>query len=125
MEAADGYPRKGGTLRWRSVSAGRGTVDERVLEHEPRRRHRISFRDPESEGELVTEMAIEGDGTRIGLATEYALARGGPFAGVTDRLFVRSQVRGSLERSLLRFKHDVEELSGLATDKVRSSEEKE
>jgi hypothetical protein len=96
-------------LVWRSTSAGRGTVRERVLEHLPRRLHRAEFSDPESGGELLTEFAIEGEATRVTLTLEYRLARGGPFAWLTERLFVRGQVLGSLQRSLLRFKHEAEE----------------
>ena len=114
-EVGDDYPQPGATVRWRSIKAGRGTVTERVLEHEPRRRHLIAFSDPESEGELETEMAIEGAGTRVTLRSDYRLPRNGPFAWLTDRLFVRSQVQRSLERTLLRFKHDVEELAELGS----------
>jgi Polyketide cyclase / dehydrase and lipid transport len=114
-ESAEGYPDEGGTLTWRSVPAGRGRVSERVLEHQPRRRHRIAFTDPQSEGELLTEMAIEGEATRVTQTTDYRLG-GGPFAWVSDRLFVRSQMRGSLERSLMRFKHEVEEVAALGTE---------
>jgi uncharacterized membrane protein len=113
VEAVEGYPERGGTVRWRSVRAGRGLVTERVLEHEPRRRHRIAFSDPESEGELVTEMRIEGRRTRVTLASEYRLPRRGPFAWLTDRLFVRSQVERSLARTLERFKHDTEDVASL------------
>jgi hypothetical protein len=113
VEAAEGYPEEGATLRWRSVAAGRGRVTERVLEHEPRRRHRIAFSDPQSEGELLAEMVIEGDGTRVIQTMEYRLVGAGPFAWFSDRLFVRSQVRGSLERTLLRLKHEVEEITEL------------
>jgi uncharacterized protein YndB with AHSA1/START domain len=112
-EAADGYPDEGGTLRWRSVPAGRGTVTERVLEHEPRRRHRIAFEDPQSSGELETTFAIDGEATRVTLRVDYRLPGRGPLAWLTDRLFVRGQVRGSLGRSLLRLKHEVEEISAL------------
>jgi Polyketide cyclase / dehydrase and lipid transport len=113
VESASGYPGAGGTLRWRSVPAGRGNVSERVLEHEPRRRHRIAYEDPQSSGELLTEFAIEGEGVRVTLSLEYRLAGGGPFAGLTDRLFVRGQVLRSLQRTLLRFKHEVEEVAAL------------
>jgi uncharacterized membrane protein len=113
VEAADGYPEEGGTLRWRSVGAGRGQVSERVLEHEQRRRHRIAFEDPQSAGELETTFAIEGDGTRVTLTVDYRLPRGGPFAWLTDRLFVRGQVARSLGRSLLQLKHEVEEIRDL------------
>src|SRR5262245_31094106 len=59
VDAAEAYPEAGGTLRWRSTPAGRGTVTERVLEHTPRSVHRVAFDDPQSEGELTTTFAIE------------------------------------------------------------------
>jgi Polyketide cyclase / dehydrase and lipid transport len=109
VEAESGYPELGGTLRWRSVPAGRGTVTEQVLEHDPRHRHRIRFSDPQSSGELLTELAIEGEGVRIELRLEYRLAQRGPFAWMTDRLFVRGQMRRSLARTLARFKREAED----------------
>ena len=109
VDSAEGYPQAGGALVWRSNPSGRGTVTERVVEHDPRRRHRIEFSDPESSGELLSEFAIEGKGTRVTLTLEYRLARGGVFAAVTDRLFVRGQVRDSLRRTLERFRSEVEE----------------
>lgn len=115
VEEINAYPLAGGTLRWRSTPAGRGTVAEQVLEHEPRRCHRVAWEDPQARGELATEFAIEpgsGGGTRITQRLDYRLHRGGPFAWLTDRLFVRGQMRGSLERSLERFKHEVEEIAG-------------
>jgi uncharacterized membrane protein len=113
VESAEGYPTDGGTLVWRSNPAGRGTVRERVVEHQPRRRHKIEFSDPESSGELVTRFGVEGDGTRVTLVLDYDLQQGGPFGRLTERLFVRGQVRGSLQRSLLRFKHEAEEVATL------------
>ena len=47
VESDMGYPEAGGTLRWSSTPAGRGTVTERVVEHEPRSRHRVEYEDPE------------------------------------------------------------------------------
>jgi hypothetical protein len=106
--SSDGYPEVGGTLRWGSVAAGRGEVTEKVLAHEPRSLHRISFVDPESEGELETRFAIEpGEGTgvtRVEQRMEYAITGGGAFSGLTDVFFVRSQMRGSLQRSLGRLR---------------------
>jgi len=107
--SAKGYPEEGGTLVWRSTPAGRGEVHERVIEHEERRRHLIEFKDPASSGRLRSEFAIEGEGTRVTQRLEYRLARSGPFAWLTERIFVRGQVRQSLARSLLRFKHEAEE----------------
>jgi hypothetical protein len=108
VEASDGYPDEGGSLRWRSIPAGRGEVIEHVLEHESRRLHRVAFRDPESAGELRTAFAIEGEGTRVTQDLDYRLKKGGAFAWLTDRLFIRSQMRGSLRRSLARLKLEVE-----------------
>jgi len=109
VEASSGYPEAGGSLRWASIPAGRGEVTERVLEHLPRRLQRVAFEDPTSSGELRVSFAIEGRGTRITQALEYRLRRRGPLARLTDLLFVRSQVRGSMRRSLERFKVEVEE----------------
>ena len=58
----DGYPDAGGTLRWKSVPAGRGEVTEKVLEHEPRRMHRIEFSDPSLAGEMTVTFADRGRG---------------------------------------------------------------
>jgi uncharacterized membrane protein len=113
VDSAEGYPEAGGTLVWRSNASGRGKVTERVVEHDPRRRHRIEFSDPESSGELLSEFAIEGEGTRVTLTLEYRLARRGVFAALTDRLFVRGQVHGSLQRTLERFRSEAEEAAGL------------
>ncbi len=109
LERADGYPEGGGTLVWNSNPAGRGTVRERVLEHSPRTRHRIEFADPESSGELLSQFAVEGERTRVTLTMEYRLSARGPLSGLTDRLFVRGQIRQALQRTLLRFKHEAEE----------------
>jgi hypothetical protein len=108
VERSDGYPKVDGTLIWRSNPAGRGTVTERVVEHTPRTRHRIEWSDPESSGELLSEFAVEGDSVRTTLTLDYRLARGGPFAVLTERFFVRGQVRRSVQRSLLRLKHEAE-----------------
>jgi uncharacterized protein YndB with AHSA1/START domain len=112
VEASDGYPEAGGTLRWRSVPAGRGEVSEQVLEHEPRRLHRVGYRDPQSAGELRTSFEIAGQGTRVTQQLEYRLPRRGPFAWLTDSLFIRSQLRASLARTLARLKLEVEGLGG-------------
>jgi Polyketide cyclase / dehydrase and lipid transport len=106
---SDGYPQEGGSLRWRSIPAGRGEVTEQVLEHEPRRVHRVGFNDPASAGELRTTFAIEGERTRVTQELDYRLQNRGPLAFLTDRLFIRSQMRGSMRRSLDRLKLELED----------------
>jgi uncharacterized protein YndB with AHSA1/START domain len=113
VESSTGYPEAGGSLRWVSGPAGRGTVKERVVEHEPRRLHRVAFEDPETSGELKTTFAIRGEGTLITQEQQYRLQRGGPLAKLTDLLFIRSQMRGSLARSLGRLKLEVEEVASV------------
>jgi hypothetical protein len=114
VASQEGYPEEGGTLRWRSTPAGRGDVAETVLDHAPRTLHRVAFSDPQTEGELRTTFRIEGEGTRVTQTLTYRLRRGGPFAWATDRLFIRSQQRRSMQRSLLRLKHEVDEVAHFA-----------
>jgi hypothetical protein len=113
IESQD-YPEPGGTLLWRSTPAGRGEVLERVLGHEPRRRHLIEFSDPAMEGELETRFEIEGDGTRVNQRLDYRLLGRGPIARLGGVLFVRGQVRQSVERSLEAFRRTVEEVASPA-----------
>ena len=111
VESDMGYPEVGGTLRWSSTPAGRGTVTERVVEHESRRLHRVEYEDPETTGQLSVTFAIEGEGTMVTQELDYRLRDRGVFAKVTDRLFIRSQMRGSLIRSLARLRLEVEEVA--------------
>jgi Polyketide cyclase / dehydrase and lipid transport len=112
IEAED-YPAAGGTLRWRSIPAGRGEVSEHVLEHEPRHRHLVEFSDPEMEGRLETRFEIAAEGTRVTQELTYGLVAGGPIARLGAILFVKGQVRASMQRSLLSFKRAVEEAAAL------------
>jgi uncharacterized protein YndB with AHSA1/START domain len=113
LERADGYPEVGGRLVWESTPPGRGRVAERVLAHEERRLHAVAFEDPTTEGELTVrfEMApASEDSERLTVVTQrldYSLKGGGPVAAITDRLFIRSQMRGSLERSLLELRGEL------------------
>ena len=104
--SSEGYPEAGGTLVWRTGTAGRGKVTEEVQAHEPRRLHRIAFRDPTMTGELETTFSIQGEGTRVSQAMTYRLVERGIFAFL-GALFVRSQVRRSLERSVTAFRDHV------------------
>jgi uncharacterized protein YndB with AHSA1/START domain len=119
VESSEGYPERGGTLRWRSTPAGRGVVEERVLEHEPRRLHRIAFSDPESEGELLTRFAIattpdSEQGTRVRQELAYRVRDAGVLTRLTDVFFIRPQIARSLHRSLEHFRAEAEERSTAA-----------
>jgi uncharacterized protein YndB with AHSA1/START domain len=108
VEASEGYPERGGTLRWQSIPAGRGLVVEEVLDHEPRRRHRVSFEDPESTGELEATFEIRGEQVHLTQRMTYKIRHPGILGPLTDVFFVRRQVAGSLARSLGRLKHEAE-----------------
>lgn len=113
--SVDGYPEEGGTLVWRSTPAGRGQVTERVVAHEPRRLHRVEFSDPESSGTLQTSFEMlpsgeSGEGrTRLLQKLDYRLGGGGPLRALTDALFIRSQMRRSLQRSLAGFRAEIDQ----------------
>lgn len=115
--SSSGYPATGGTLRWRSTPAGRGEVSERVLSHELRSRHRIAYEDPSSSGELEVSFemvpasaAESGRQTLVCQRLVYGLTAGGPLRPVIDLFFIRSQMRRSLERSLIELRLEAERL---------------
>lgn len=108
------YPDVGGTLRWQSTPAGRGTVTEHVREHEPRSRHRVSFSDAESEGELLTTFEARDAITVVTQTMEYRLRKPGIRGPFVDALFVRPQLRRSLATSLARLRREAEERASAA-----------
>jgi hypothetical protein len=113
VESSEGYPERGGTLRWRSTPAGRGLVEERVLDHEPRSLHLVAFSDPESEGELRTTFAIatapdSEQGTRVRQQLTYRVRDAGVLTRLTDVFFIRPQIARSLRRSLEQLRVEAE-----------------
>lgn len=108
---SDGYPEAGGKLVWKSGPAGRGRVEENVLEHEHRRLHRIGFKDESSEGEQTTIFSMKGQGTLVHIDFVYGLLQAGPLGPITDRLFVRSQMRRMLARSLMGLRGEAAEFT--------------
>jgi polyketide cyclase/dehydrase/lipid transport protein len=111
----DGYPEIGGKLVWHSGAAGRGRVEETVLDHEPRRLHRIHFADPHAEGEQLTTFEIAGAGTKVRIELVYGLMAPGVFGPITDRLFIRSQMRAMLTRTLEGLRAEARELASRGT----------
>lgn len=117
VEEIDGYPEPGGTVRWHSNPPGRGVVTERVLEVEPRRRIRVAYEDPGSRGEVLTSVEIVAEGgseahTRVEQQLDYTLIAGGLLGRVTDRFFIRPQMRRALQRSLAQLRVEAGEPMG-------------
>ncbi len=109
-ETRGDYPEAKGTLVWHSGPAGRGQVTETVLEHEPRRIHRIRYLDENSEGEQTTTFAMEGTGTKVTIDLSYGLLKP-VFLPFTNRLFVRPQMRSMLMRTLEGLRAEASDLS--------------
>jgi hypothetical protein len=103
----DGYPATGATLVWSSLPQGRGRVREKVLDHQPRRLHRISYEDDYSRGELDTTFALEGEQVRVSQELSYEISEPRPFTWLTDLLFIRREMARSLGRSLQRLSAEV------------------
>jgi Polyketide cyclase / dehydrase and lipid transport len=104
----EGYPETGATLVWESLPQGRGRVAERVLDHQPRRLHRIRYEDEYSEGELLTTFALEGEQVQVSQELSYEIREPRPFTWLTDLLFIRREMRRSLVRSLERLRAEVQ-----------------
>ena len=117
-----GYPEAGGRLVWRSGPSGRGQVTETVIEHEPRRAHRIRYADPHSEGEQLTTFAIEGEGTKVTIELVYGLMEPGVLGPITDRLFIRGQMRAMLIRSLEGLRAEAQELAAASAPPAEAGE---
>ena len=60
----------------------------------------MSFSDPQSDGGLTTSFELRGDATEVTQRMAYRLTGGGVFGAVSDLLFIRTQQRRSMERSL-------------------------
>lgn len=120
VSSSAGYPERGGELVWTSTPAGRGRVSERVVGHEPRSLHRIAFEDPAAAGELETRFEMQpaaagGRSTMVSQTLTYRLSGGGPLSPITDLLFIRTQMRRSLQRSLLELRLEAERRGSVPT----------
>lgn len=129
VSSESGYPKEGGTLTWRSTPAGRGMVNERVSAHDLRSLHRVDFEDPAAKGRLeVTfemqpaESAESGRKTKVTQRLDYTVTSGGPLSVITDFLFIRSQQRRSLQRSLIELRLEAERAGGTQGVPERPSE---
>jgi hypothetical protein len=114
VERSPGYPAEvGSTLVWRTIPAGRGTVRERVLEHQERRVHRVASPSIANRVSSSPSMVGSANATRVDQTLTYRLLDRGPIARIGAVFFVKTQVRSSMERTLAAFRHEAEERSHL------------
>jgi hypothetical protein len=98
-----GWPRVGATVSWRSGPAGRGSVTEHVLAHEPLQGQTVKVSDDSIRGEQTIAFTPEAPGVRVELSLAYAIRRRSPVTPVIDVLFIRRAMTASLEQTLSRF----------------------
>lgn len=103
LEVSAPWPRAGGQVVWESGPAGRGRVSERCIAYEPRRGQSAEVGDDSITGVQTVAFLAAGDGVRVTLRLEYRLRRRSPLTPLIDLLFIRREMRGSLERTLGRF----------------------
>lgn len=99
------WPAAGSSVRWQSGPAGRGSVTERVLAHEPRRGQTVAVGDDSIRGEQTIAFAAQAAGAGVGveLSLAYEIRRRSPVTALVDMLFIRRAMTASLEQTLQRF----------------------
>jgi hypothetical protein len=102
------WPEPGAKLVWESVPSGRGRVTERVAE-----RSDLRFVTEVYDERAAGRQTVTFDPGEVALSLEYELAARGPFAFLTDLLFIRRLQRQSLERTVRRFAVEAAEESSL------------
>jgi hypothetical protein len=100
----DGWPsREGAVVTWRSNPAGRGGVQERVLEHAPGDGQRLAVCDDLIEGEQSVAFELGERGVVVTLTLDFRRRQGGLFTALVDQIFSRSAVADALALTLERF----------------------
>ena len=109
------WPRAGGRVVWDSVRDGRGRVVEEVVAYEVRRAQTVAVEDPRIEGtQTVTFTPGDGGGSTLEVELRWKL-KPGPLRGpLVDVLFVRRAFRDALQRTLARFRRELEAEAELA-----------
>ena len=112
IERSGDWPHEGSKIVWESTPEGRGRVTERVVRREGGAFVTEVFDDSIHGTQSLRAIEDAEGGSHAQLALDYELARGGPFAGLTDAFFIRRALRDSLARTLRRFAVEAEEEAG-------------
>jgi hypothetical protein len=97
------WPAAGAQVRWESVPAGRGSVSERVVSHEPLGGQTLEVEDDSIRGTQSVSFAPQGGGVAVTLRLAYELKRRSPLMALVDVIFIRRAIARSLEHTLARF----------------------
>jgi uncharacterized membrane protein len=111
----DEWPEAGARIVWQSVPTGRGIVTEQVRHSLPGERIQTSVIEARLTGTQTVEFAPAEDGAATGviLTLDYELGKKGPFAWLTDVLFIRRAQHDALTRTLRRFATEAAEEAAL------------
>jgi uncharacterized membrane protein len=107
VEKVEGdWPRAGRVL-WDAKVDGRGRVDERVTDHEARVGQTVRIEDAKITGTQRVEFLPTDAGCKVTLILEYRLKADPPVRQLID-LFARRPLRDSLQRTLQRFRRELD-----------------
>ena len=101
------WPREGRVV-WDAKPGGRGRVIERVEAYEARAGQSVGVEDEKVWGTQVVAFEPREHGCRVTLELEYRLKDRKPLMPVVDLLFIRRPMRESLQRTLVRFRRELE-----------------
>jgi Polyketide cyclase / dehydrase and lipid transport len=103
VEVHGAWPEAGATVAWQSGPAGRGTVVERVIAHEPLQGQALEVQDGSIRGRQSVAFAATTPGVEVTLALEYELLRRSILTPVVDLLFIKRAIAASLAHTVSRF----------------------
>jgi hypothetical protein len=98
-----GWPGVGATVRWRSGPAGRGSVTEHVIGHDPLHGQTVEVTDDAIRGRQSVAFTPTMTGVHVELTLAYEIVRRSVLTPVIDVLFIRRAMTSSLEQTLERF----------------------
>jgi hypothetical protein len=102
------WPAVGADVHWVSVPAGRGSVSERVVAHEPLGGQTVEVEDDSIRGTQSVSFSPRDGGVAVALRLAYELKRRSPLMALVDVLFIRRAMARSLEHTLARFGAELE-----------------
>ncbi len=103
VEVDGTWPDAGATVTWQSGPAGRGTVVERVIAHEPLEGQALEVQDSSIRGRQRVAFAPTTPGVEVTLTLEYELLRRSIVTPVVDLLFIKRAMAASLAVTVSRF----------------------
>jgi hypothetical protein len=101
------WPAVGARAVWDSKPGGRGRVVERVAAYEARAGQTLKVEDEKLHGTQKVTFEPGADGVEVALELEYEIKNANVLTPLTDVLFIRREVRESLQRSLNRFAREL------------------